>query len=131
VWGDLLTLTAHRRRIGGTVIDGICRDTNRALELGYPIWSRGAWMRTGKDRVRVDAVQGPVSCAGVRVEPGDLLLGDADGTLAIPAGRADEVLEHALAIAAAERTIREQVEEGETLRAARTAVGYHRLQTRR
>src|SRR5258708_7499176 len=37
VWGDILTLVAHRRELGGTVIDGACRDTHLALELNYPI----------------------------------------------------------------------------------------------
>ena len=67
VWGDLLTATAARRRIGGTVIDGVCRDSDRAVELGYPVYSRGRWMRTGKDRVRVDGYQVPVAVGGARV----------------------------------------------------------------
>ncbi len=41
VWGDLLTSTAARKQLAGTVIDGICRDVDRALELNYPIFSRG------------------------------------------------------------------------------------------
>ncbi|TDB91093.1 RraA family protein [Actinomadura sp. KC216] len=131
VWGDLLTLTAHRRRLGGTVVNGTCRDTDIALETDYPIFTRHRWMRTGKDRVQVEAVQQPVNCGGVRVEPGDLLVGDADGVLAVPASRAEEVLRHALDITRAEQAIREQVVKGATLRDARAAVGYHRLQTRR
>src|SRR6185437_10867900 len=79
VWGDLLTLTASKRNVAGTVIDGICRDVERALELGYPIFARGNWMRTGKDRVRVESTGQPVTIGGIRVEPGDWLRGDADG----------------------------------------------------
>jgi 4-hydroxy-4-methyl-2-oxoglutarate aldolase len=132
VWGDLLTITAHRRGLGGTVIDGICRDAARALVLGYPIYARGHWMRTGKDRVQVDEIQGPVRCGGTRIEPGDLLLGDGDGdgVLTIPAAQAGEVLNTARAIAAAERTIRERIESGDDLRDARAATGYHTLQSR-
>ena len=51
VWGDILTEIAPRRRIAGTVIDGICRDVALCLELGYPVFSEDHWMRTGKDRV--------------------------------------------------------------------------------
>src|SRR5262245_52863352 len=47
VWGDILTELAHRKGIAGTVIDGINRDVALCLELNYPIYSRGAWMRTG------------------------------------------------------------------------------------
>jgi regulator of RNase E activity RraA len=130
VWGDLLTATAARRGIGGTVIDGVCRDSDRALELGYPVYSRGRWMRTGKDRVQVDGYQVPVTVGGVRVEPGDLLLGDADGIVAIPASRADEVIAAAEEIRDAEDRIRADVEQGMSLADARAKAGYHTLQTR-
>ncbi|MFJ9562825.1 RraA family protein [Streptomyces fuscichromogenes] len=129
VWGDLLTATAARRGIAGTVIDGVCRDSDRALELGYPVYSRGRWMRTGKDRVRVDGYQLPVTVGGVRVEPGDLLLGDADGVVAIPAERVAEVIAVAEEIRDAENRIRADVEQGVSLREARANAGYHTLQT--
>ena len=128
VWGDLLTTTAHGRGVAGTVIDGVCRDIDRSLALGYPIFSRGNWMRTGKDRVRVEATQVAVSIGGVRVEPGDLLLGDGDGLVALPGSRAQEVLAVAEEIERAEETIRRAVEAGTSLREARRAVGYHDLQ---
>jgi regulator of RNase E activity RraA len=48
VWGDILTWVAHSRGIAGTVIDGSCRDTALARELGYPIYSRSYSMRTGR-----------------------------------------------------------------------------------
>jgi 4-hydroxy-4-methyl-2-oxoglutarate aldolase len=130
VWGDLLTTTAHRRRVAGTVIDGVCRDAGRSLALGYPVFSRGNWMRTGKDRVRVEATQVPVSVGGVRVEPGDLLLGDGDGLVVVPAARAEEVLRAAGEIERAENAIRAAVESGIPLRDARRAAGYHDLQHR-
>jgi 4-hydroxy-4-methyl-2-oxoglutarate aldolase len=130
VWGDLLTVTAHRKGVPGTVIDGICRDTERSLEVGYPIFSRGHWMRTGKDRVQADAYQVPVSIGGVRIEPGDILVGAADGLVAVPASRAAEVLEVAMRIAASEERIRAAVLAGGRLDEARTAVGYHDLQHR-
>ncbi len=130
VWGDLLTTTAAAREISGTVIDGVCRDVDRSLELRYPIFSRGNWMRTGKDRVRVEEMGGPVSIGGIRVEPADLLLGDGDGLVIIPAARATEVLAAAAEIEHAEATIRSAIASGESLRAARAAVGYHTLQRR-
>ncbi|MGQ4615686.1 RraA family protein [Nocardia sp. R7R-8] len=128
VWGDLLTATAHSRGVAGTVIDGVCRDMDRSLTLGYPIFSRGTWMRTGKDRVRVEATRVAVSIGGVRVEPGDLLLGDGDGLVAIPFSRAEEVLAAAEQIERAEDSIRRAVEAGMPLREARRAHGYHDLQ---
>lgn len=131
VWGDLLTTTATARAVAGTVIDGVCRDVDRSLELTYPIFSRGNWMRTGKDRVRVEEIGGPVSIGGIRVEAGDLLLGDGDGLVAVPAARADEVIAAAVEVERAEATIREAIARGESLREAREGVGYHTLQRRR
>ncbi len=131
VWGDLLTLTASRRKIGGTVIDGICRDVDRAMELNYPIFARGNWMRTGKDRVRVEAVQEAVNIGGIRVEPGDWLRGDGDGLVVIPASRLTQVLEVASEVHQAEERIRQAILQGATLRQARQDNGYHQLQTKR
>jgi 4-hydroxy-4-methyl-2-oxoglutarate aldolase len=130
VWGDLLTMTAARQRIAGTVIDGICRDVDRALELSYPIFSRGNWMRTGKDRVRVEAIQEPVTIGGIRVEPGDWLRGDGDGLVVIPASRLTEVLKAAKQVHEAETRIREAIERGASLRQARADNKYHQLQSR-
>lgn len=130
VWGDLLTSTASRRGVAGTVIDGVCRDAARSIELKYPIFARGNWMRTGKDRVRVEATQQPVSIGGVRVECGDYLLGDSDGVVAVPMARIEAVIAAAEEIHAAEEHIRNAVALGRDLREARAEYGYHRLQTR-
>ncbi|AJC20156.1 RraA family protein [Pandoraea pulmonicola] len=130
VWGDILTEIAHRRGIAGTVIDGICRDVSLALELGYPIFSRGNWMRTGKDRVQVESVGVPVNIGNARVNPGDILRGDADGVVVIPREHEAAVLNAAETIDAAERHIRDAVRGGKRLDDARKELGYHQLQTR-
>lgn len=130
VWGDLLTATASRRQLAGTVIDGVCRDTDRAVELRYPVYSRSRWMRTGKDRIRVDGYNVPVTIGGVRVERGDYLLGDADGVVVVPTGRATEIIDIAHGIREAEENIRAAVESGHSLADARRQYGYHQLQTR-
>ena len=131
VWGDILTWVANRRGVAGTVIDGACRDTHLARELGYPIYSRSYSMRTGKDRVQVEAVNGPVTIGDARVAAGDLLRGDADGVLVIPRAHEDAVLTAAEEIDAVEQQIRAAINDGKTLAEARKALGYHQLQTRR
>jgi 4-hydroxy-4-methyl-2-oxoglutarate aldolase len=130
VWGDILTDIAHRRGIAGTVIDGICRDVALSLSLGYPVYSRGSWMRTGKDRVQVEATQVPVNIGNARVSPTDLIRGDADGVVAIPRALEDEVLAAAEKIDAAEGRIREAVRAGLRLDEARKQFKYHQLQSR-
>jgi regulator of RNase E activity RraA len=128
VWGDILTWVAHKRGVAGTVIDGACRDTHLSRELGYPVYSRSYSMRTGKDRVQVEAVNGPVNIGDARVNPGDILRGDADGVLVIPGAHEDAVLAAAEEIDAVEQRIRKAVSEGRTLAEARKSLGYHQLQ---
>ena len=112
VWGDILTSIAHRRGIAGTVIDGACRDTHLSLELGYPIFSRSYSMRTGKDRVQVEAMNGPVNIGDARVNPGDILRGDSDGVLVIPRAHEEAVLAAAEEIDAVEQQIRQRRQRG-------------------
>jgi 4-hydroxy-4-methyl-2-oxoglutarate aldolase len=130
VWGDILTLVAARRGLGGTVIDGVCRDSGRSRELNYPVFARGRWMRTGKDRVQMVGVQVPVSVGGVRVRPGDVVVADGDGVVVVPREREAEVLAVAIAIEEAEARIRRLVGEGLRLDEARQRQGYHALQSR-
>ena len=130
VWGDILTEIAHRRGIAGTVIDGICRDVSMCLELGYPVYAKDHWMRTGKDRVQVEATGIPVNIGDARVAPGDIVRGDADGVIVIPKEHEDRVLDIAEAVDAAESQIRAAVRAGMRLDEARKQHKYHQLQTR-
>jgi 4-hydroxy-4-methyl-2-oxoglutarate aldolase len=129
VWGDILTAVSYRRGIGGTVIHGVCRDVQRALDLGYPIFSRGRYMRTGKDRVEVESMQAPISIGEIQVRPGDILVGNADGILVIPRVRESEVFETAREIEEAEQAIERETATGTRLDEARRAFRYHQLQT--
>jgi 4-hydroxy-4-methyl-2-oxoglutarate aldolase len=131
VWGDILTEIAHRRGIAGTVIDGACRDVALCLELGYPIYSRSYSMRTGKDRVQLEAMEVTLNIGDARVAPGDILRGDADGVVVIPRKHEAEVLAAAEGIATAEDAIRESVRSGKRLDAARKEYGYFHLQSKR
>jgi regulator of RNase E activity RraA len=99
--------------------------------LGYPIFSRSYSMRTGKDRVQVEAVNSAVNIGDARVHPGDLMRGDADGVLVIPLAHEDAVLTAAEEIDAIEQQIRAAIKDGRTLAEARRQLGYHQLQTRR
>lgn len=130
VWGDILTEIAHRRDIAGTLIDGVCRDTALCRQLGYPIFSKDHWMRTGKDRVQVEATGVPVNIGDARVAPGDIVRGDADGVVVIPKEHEAAVLDTAEAIEVAEEAIRNAVRGGMRLDEARKQFKYHQLQTR-
>lgn len=85
-------------------------------------------MVTGKDRVEVDAVQIPVSIGGIKICPGDIVVGDDSGVVVVPQDRADEVYKIALEIDEAEESIAGLIQEGCSIREARMRYGYHTLQ---
>ncbi|MBD9616815.1 RraA family protein [Pseudomonas sp. PDM07] len=128
VWGDIMTQYAGTRQIAATVIDGVCRDVNKALGDGYPIFSKGRFMRTGKDRVQVQSVNQPVSIGTARVCPRDIVVADANGVVIVPRARAAEVAACARQIESVEADIRALIAQGKTLKEARAALGYHSLQ---
>ncbi|MGE4125825.1 MAG: RraA family protein [Pusillimonas sp.] len=130
VWGDILTEIAHVKGVAGTVIDGVCRDVALCRKLGYPVFAKDHWMRTGKDRVQVEATNVPVNIGNARVQPGDILRGDADGVIVIPKEHEEKVLEIAEEIEHAENSIRESIRSGMRLDDARKKFRYHQLQTR-
>jgi regulator of RNase E activity RraA len=128
VWGDIMTQYAGSRKIAATVIDGVCRDVSKALGDGYPLFTKGRFMRTGKDRVQVEAVNGTVSIGSARVVARDIVVADANGVLVVPRARAREVAELARQIEIVEAEIRSLIAQGKTLREARETLGYHTLQ---
>ena len=130
VWGGILTELAAAAGIAATVINGVCRDVDTITTMRYPIWSAGRFMRTGKDRVRLTATQQPITIGPVTIRPSDLVCGDEDGVVVVPAEHAHDVADIAERIEAAETAIVTAVKAGATLAEARTCHGYHSLQSR-
>jgi regulator of RNase E activity RraA len=130
VWGDIMTTLAVAKGIGGTVIDGVCRDVARPLADGYPMFTCGRFMLTGKDRVACVEVGGTVSVGGINVRKDDIMLGDANGVVVIPREHVEEVAKIAREIDAREEAIIADIQSGTTLRDARAKHGYHTLQTK-
>ncbi|WP_296660054.1 RraA family protein [Paraburkholderia sp.] len=128
VWGDIMTEYAGLRGIAGTVIDGVCRDVNKALGDGYQLFTAGRFMRTGKDRVQVESVNAVVGIGTVRVAARDIVVADANGVVIVPRARAREVAQTARKIEETESRIRDQIAKGKTLGEARASLGYHTLQ---
>jgi regulator of RNase E activity RraA len=125
VWGDILSEVAGRRGVAGVVIDGCCRDLSEIRALGYPVWSRGVYMKSGKNRVRLVAVQDPVDMANTLVRPGDIVCADDAGVLVVPADRADDVAGQVERVTAMEALVRADIARGVALREARQQHGYN------
>lgn len=83
VWGELLTLAAIQRGITGAVIDGAVRDIDAIQRSGFPIFARGH-TPAGPHKGWQGDQNVSISCGGVVVRPGDLVVGDADGVVVVP-----------------------------------------------
>jgi 4-hydroxy-4-methyl-2-oxoglutarate aldolase len=111
-WGELLATASRYRGAHGIVADAYTRDTQALIKMEFPTFVAGISATDSLGRIDVDGVGDPIECAGVRVSPGDLLLGDHDGVVVIPAAAADEVLTLAEAKVSGENLVREKLAEG-------------------
>jgi len=90
-FGGLATLAAKTRGLAGVIVDGGVRDREEMQEHGLPVFARHMTPLTGRTRLAISAINQPVSCGGVRVRPGDIVVADGSGVLCIPAEHAAEV----------------------------------------
>jgi regulator of RNase E activity RraA len=115
-WGELLTTASMARGATGCVTDGLVRDVRRIRELRFPVFHGGIGPLDSKGRAEMMAMDVPVECGGVRVEPGDYLLGDVDGVVVIPRAAAPEAIRLALEKVSAEDRTRELLASGRKLK---------------
>ena len=92
-WGELLSTAARYRGCRGVVIDGYTRDTRAIIAMGFPVFCRGIHPADSLGRLDVAAHDVPIHCGGVLVGPGDLILADDDGVVAIPQAVAEQALD--------------------------------------
>jgi len=112
MWGEILTATAQARGARGAVVDGYHRDSVKVLGQGFPVFSTGAYALDSSVRTVVQDFRVPIEIGEVSISPGDLIVGDIDGVLVIPAAVEDEVIERALVKAATENVVRIAIEAG-------------------
>jgi 4-hydroxy-4-methyl-2-oxoglutarate aldolase len=115
VMGGLSTLVAKKWGMAGNIVDGGVRDIDTIHNLDYPVWSTGQTPITGKYRVEAIEINGPISIAGVRVNPGDLMIADDSGVVVIPIEKVDEVLDKTIAATLKEEEVSKLFESGATI----------------
>ena len=94
--GGNVCAIAHRRGVAGFVLDGLVRDIGEVRELGFPVYGRGVIPKPGGKSETAPLGQ-PVTCGGVTVHPGDVIVADEDGVAVVPGARTDAVLADARA----------------------------------
>jgi 4-hydroxy-4-methyl-2-oxoglutarate aldolase len=114
-WGELLTTASSARGATGCVTDGLVRDIKRIRELHFPVFHGGIGPLDSKGRGEVAAIDVPIECAGVTVNPGDLVFGDADGVLVVPQPVVKQALTQALEKIEGEDRTRAELERGARL----------------
>ncbi|RZU32207.1 RraA family protein [Blastococcus saxobsidens] len=104
VWGGLMTAGAVANDLAGAVLDGGMRDVEEIRrDFGFTVFSRSVSTATTVGRYKTVAANEPVRCGGVTVNPGDLIVGDGDGVVAVPHALVAQVLEGATSIEERER----------------------------
>jgi 4-hydroxy-4-methyl-2-oxoglutarate aldolase len=110
-WGELVAHAAMSKGIAAVVIEGAVRDVDDIDQLGFPVWST-AVAAPGARKEVLGWVNRPVSCAGVRVEPGDIIVADGDGVVVVPRRMVPEVVAAAEQRLERERGIRSAARAG-------------------
>ena len=112
LWGELMSTRARKLGSRGAVLNGYVRDTKTILEMGFPTFAFGSYGQDSAPRYKVVDFRVPVEIGSVRVRPGDILFGDSDGVLVVPADTEAEVFTRALEKARGEKLVRKAIEEG-------------------
>jgi regulator of RNase E activity RraA len=117
-FGGLATLAAKTRGLAGLLVDGGVRDREEMVAHAFPVFARHMTPLTGRTRLAVTAINEPVSCGGVRIRPGDVIVADGSGVVCIPAEHAAKVAELARGYARDDEAAAAELGKGLTLREA-------------
>jgi regulator of RNase E activity RraA len=122
-WGELLTTRSQYLGAAGCITDGCVRDVRRIRDYGFPLFCGGMHPTDTKFRGKLMAIDVPARIGGVRIESGDLALGDVDGIVFVPRARVDEVIAKALGKVRTENLFRADLLRGDSLATVFTRYG--------
>ena len=113
--GAILVTRLMQRGVAGVVTDGGFRDSAEIAKLGFPAYHRRPSAPTNLTLHQAIEINVPIGCGDAPVFPGDVILGDADGVIVIPAHLADEIADEAVEMTAFEDFVTEQVHKGRSI----------------
>jgi 4-hydroxy-4-methyl-2-oxoglutarate aldolase len=111
-WGELLATAARYRGARGIVADAYARDTIALIDMEFPTFVAGISAYDSLGRIDVGGMNVPIQCGGVSIEPGDFVLADYDGVVAVPRGAAEDAIRAAEEKVAGEDMVREKLAGG-------------------
>ncbi len=112
LWGGLMSTRATKLESSGAVVNGFSRDTNEILRLNFPTFSAGTFAQDQGPRGKVIDYGLPIEFGGISVSPGDVVYGDRDGVIIVPADAVEEAFALALEKARGEKTVQKALENG-------------------
>jgi 4-hydroxy-4-methyl-2-oxoglutarate aldolase len=110
--GELFSTSCKEHGLKGTIIDGAARDIAEIEALDYPVYARGVSPK-GSYKSHPGSINVPISCGGISIEPGDIVVGDSEGVAVVKPEEAEEVLSDAKEKLQAEAELQERLEDGE------------------
>lgn len=114
-WGELLSTASRTRGAAGALMDGCVRDIKAIKAMQFPVFHAGIAPLDSKGRGKIMALDIPIECGGVPVRAGDLIFGDADGVVVIPAKAEEDVLNLAFEKINGERNTLRDLQRGDSL----------------
>lgn len=112
LWGELMSAGAIKLGAAGAVLDGFSRDTRGILKIDFPTFSCGSYAQDQAPRGKVIDLRVSIEMNGVKVKPGDIIIGDMDGVCVVPKEIEEEVIYKALEKARGEKMVHTKINEG-------------------
>jgi regulator of RNase E activity RraA len=113
-WGGLASLSAKNKGIEGVIVNGAVRDVDEIKRVNFPVFARAITPVTGRGRIATLSINTQIEINNVKINPGDLVVGDGNGVVIIPCERVLEVLKIAMEIEEKEEKIRMLIIGGKT-----------------
>jgi len=112
--GELFALEAQRKKLGGIVVDGSCRDVKGIRKINFPVYARYITPVAGTSS-KIFRTQIKINCGGVSVTPGDIIMGDDDGIVVMSEKEVAEILDTAENIQRIEEKVLEKMKDNKSL----------------